>query len=180
MTVPVSYHIETNFPDVGISQDALSMLHISILSLQFEWMNGSLTFSMEIIYYMVAIFVPNETPSCSLRFVQFASTFSITTLFFEGFFLVEYVVVHRVPIFRIPFTLLPGNIKHSSDDIRPNVPMLHFRYKQWPNSPWYANKRVHSNEGYRITDNVGGEPRTAEIQIYYYMLEKHIYFLWHK
>ena len=134
-------------------------------------MNGSLTFSMEILYYMAAIFVPNETPLTSLRSICLY-IFNNNSLFSEGFYLVEYVVVHRVPIFRIPFTLLPENVKYSSEDIRPNVPMFHFRYKQWSNSPWYANTRVHSNEGYRITDNVSGEPRIAEIKIYYYMLEK--------
>jgi len=86
-------------------------------------MNGSLTFSMEIIYYMVAIFVPNETPSCSLRFVQFASTFSITTLCFLRVFswltMLSYIVCQSFG-FHLPYCRVTSSIVlRTSDQMYP-------------------------------------------------------------
>ena len=40
------------------------------------------------------------------------------------------IVLHRLPKFRISFTQLLIDIKKNFEDIRPNAPTFHFRYKQ--------------------------------------------------
>jgi hypothetical protein len=54
--------------------DPHSMLHLKVndphFILEFEWMNTSSTFSMEISHYLIAIVVSNGTVSCLSRFVN--------------------------------------------------------------------------------------------------------------
>lgn len=96
-------------------QDKWSMFYI--LHWQFEWEkmsltfyhNMSLTFSTVIWHYMAVIFISIGTMSWLSRFFKFASTFPITRLTFclsEACLQVKYnnVVLHRLQIFRIPFT----------------------------------------------------------------------------
>ena len=109
------------------SQGVWFMFHIMFW--QFEWMNMSLTFSTEIKYYVVAIFVYDGMQSC------FPSTFSTTTsayvkayLRFVCDLLGKCCLSSSVNISSSSYIAV--DIMQNSIEIRLHSPMFNFLYKQ--------------------------------------------------
>ena len=103
---------------------------------------------------MVAIFFDNgKLSSLPLSFTFLIATFCLSKVYF----LVEYdnVVLHRLSIFRRSI-YLPVGVQKTSDDIRANAHVSHFRYKNYRNVLCciFCDMRINtqiqskSNEGY--------------------------------
>ena len=122
-------------------QGKCSMFYI--LPWQYEWMNMYLTFSRDIEHY-VTIFISNGALHCSPCFVNFASTFSIKTLFLLSHIWVKYnnnVVLHRLLIFHISVTKrltlrkiqrTPGHLQPSFTYSITNDKKLHVKLSMTP------------------------------------------------
>ena len=96
---------------------------------QFEWTNTYFISCTGIYHYVTTIFVSNGTLYYLPCFVNFASTYSITT----ACLCLDITYNIHVGLFVnwiwqcTSLSYISADIKKNPEDIRPNAPMLHFR-----------------------------------------------------